>query len=85
MQQRMNPAEYVIHVFGGVRATARALDRYPATISKWQNYKNKNGELGQIPSSAQRDILDVAKRDGLPITPEDLIYGRVVQDQEAHV
>jgi len=79
MQQRMNPAEYIIFVFGGVRKAARALDRYPATISKWQNYKNKHGEKGQIPTTAQRDILDVAQKFNLPIKPEDLIYGRVVQ------
>jgi hypothetical protein len=77
----MNPAEYVVHVFGGVRKAARALDRYPATISKWQHYTNKHGERGQVPSSAQRDILDVARRDGLPITADDLIYGRNVTIQ----
>lgn len=78
----LSPAEYVIHVFGGVRATARALDKYPSTISKWQNRKTEDGLLGQIPGSAQRQILEVAKAKGLDITPQDLIFGKELKKQE---
>ncbi len=69
----LNPAEYVIFVFGGVRATARAVGKGPSTICKWK----KEG-LGNVPSKAQRAILELARSNRLPITPADLAYGRKV-------
>ncbi len=70
------PAEYVIRIFKGVRATARMLDKSPSTICKWQKYRNKSGAIGQVPTSVHRQILEIAKKSGLDITPEDLVYGR---------
>lgn len=78
----LSPAEYVIHVFGGVRATARALGKYPSTISKWQNYKDKEGQIGQIPTSAQKLILEKARELGLQISADELIYGKSMRKQE---
>lgn len=72
----LSPAEYVIHVFGGVRATARALNRTPPTISKWHK------QNGHVPTSIQKLILDKASELGLDITPDDLIYGRSLSKQE---
>ena len=63
------PAHYVIHIFGGVRATARAIGRDPGAIVRWKY-------TGQVPSVAQRLILNVAKKRRLDITPNDLAYGR---------
>lgn len=65
----MSPAHYVIHIFGGVRATARAIGRSPGAIVRWK-------VSGQVPSLAQRAILKVAKTNKLNITPDDLAYGR---------
>lgn len=70
---QMTPAQYVIYVFKGVRATARAVGRTPSSVSKWQK--------GRIPSGAHRKILDVARERGLDLTPDDLVYGRTVQQQ----
>lgn len=67
----MTPAQYVIHVFKGVRATARAVGRTPSSVSKWQK--------ARIPSGAHRRILDIAKEQDLDIQPQDLIYGRTVK------
>lgn len=67
----MNPASYVIKTLGGVRATARILNRAPSTVHRW-----KKSRAGQIPSSIQSKILEIARRRGLPITAEDLIRGR---------
>jgi hypothetical protein len=67
--QHLNPVEYVIFAFKGVRATARYLGKDPAAISKWR-------KLGTVPVRAQIPILDKAKELGLDITPADLIYGR---------
>lgn len=66
----MTPAQYVIYVFKGVRATARAVGRTPSSVSKWQK--------ARIPSAAHRRILDIAKEKDLDIQPQDLIYGRTV-------
>lgn len=69
----MTPAQYVIYVFGGVRKTARALHRDPAGVTRWKK------SSGNVPNLAQRQILDVAEKMGLDITPNDLIYGRTVK------
>lgn len=76
--EQLNPAEYVIHIFGGVRATARALNKTPSTISKWQRQNN-----GIIPSSNLQTIIDKAKELNLDITPDDLVYGRAVEVEDA--
>lgn len=73
---QMTPAEYVISVFQGVRATARALGRSPSSVSKWQKPREMRGCGGNIPGAAQRLILDLARKRGLDITPDDLINGR---------
>jgi hypothetical protein len=71
---RKNPAEYVIEVFGGVRAAASAIGRSPGAVCNWKRLGN-----GFIPNQAQQIILKVARRRKLPITPLDLICGRDVQ------
>lgn len=68
---KMNPAKYVIYMFGGVRKTARALHRDPTGVSRWQR-------TGNVPVLAQRKILDIAGKSGLDITPIDLIFGRKI-------
>jgi len=63
-------------MFGGVKATARAVGRTPGAVIFWKHPKTRGGRGGNVPSIAQRIILKIAKRDGLDITPEDLTYGR---------
>lgn len=67
----LSPAEYIIHVFGGIRPAGRAIGRDGSAISQWK-------KKGRIPSKAQQEILEIAKRYALDITPDDLISGRVV-------
>lgn len=74
----LRPAEYVIRVFKGVRATARAIGRNPSSVSKWQKERENRGTSGQIPHAVQRTILEQARERGLDITAEDLILGREV-------
>ena len=78
----MTPAKYVFHIFGGVRATARALNRTPSAVSKWAKPRKRGGSGGEIPSIHQKLILKIADERGLPITPNDLIYGRTVAEPE---
>jgi amino-acid N-acetyltransferase len=81
----MSPAAYVIHVFKGVSATARAIGRDPSTVSKWTMPKEKRGLEGNVPRAAQRAILEQAQKKGLDITPTDLIYGRTLTEQNLRV
>lgn len=72
----LNPAETVIHEFGGVCATARALGLHKTTVSKWRTPRDKRGTGGLIPSNLQRVVLKRAIELGICVTPEDLILGR---------
>ncbi len=72
----MTPASYIIKVFGGIRATARALNRAPSTVMAWKTSKKNNGTGGTIPGGNHKLILRIAKKRNLDITPEDLILGR---------
>lgn len=76
----LNPAEYVVYVFKGVRKAGLALGRSAAAVSKWNKSKKNKGSGGRIPSVAQLSILKVAKKRGLDITPEDLVIGREVKE-----
>lgn len=76
---QMSPAEYVVHVFGGVRATAKALGDWPSTVSRWRKNRADGGCDGNVPAGAQRRIMAVAKKKKLDITPSDLMYGRSVR------
>lgn len=73
---KMKPAEYVIFMIGGVRETARVLDRHPSGVGKWLKSTLEQGTGGEIPRSAHKDILKFAKRRNLDIGPSDLIFGR---------
>lgn len=70
----MTPAEYVIHILGGVRPAARILGRSPGAVSKWSG---KRG--GVVPTAIRPTILEYAKKHRLPITSEDLDVGRKVK------
>lgn len=72
----MSPAVYVIKMFGGIRPTAKALNRAPSTVIAWKTPKNRKGTGGRIPGANHKLILRIAKRRGLDITESDLIWGR---------
>jgi len=78
----LNPAEYVIYCFRGVCATARALKRDHSSVSRWPKPKAERGCEGEIPRAVRRDILEIAARDGLDITPHDLDFGREIPGRD---
>ena len=78
----LNPAEYVVHCFGGVRKAGKALGRTASAVSKWNRSDKNLGCGGRIPSRMQDVILQVAKIQGLDITAEDLVLGREVEDKK---
>lgn len=67
------PAERVISAFGGVRATARIIERSSSTVSRWQKPRDQGGTGGRVPSSAQGVLLAHARANGIALTAEDLI------------
>jgi hypothetical protein len=69
---RLNTAEYVVKVLGGVRPTGRALNRHSSAVCRWR-------QRGAIPVAMQQKILTIAERYNLDIKPEDLIRGRVIE------
>lgn len=71
----MNPAQYVISEFGGIRATGRAIGRHQSSVHRWLDSKQDGGSGGLIPSENHRKILAEAKKRGLDITPDHLVYG----------
>jgi hypothetical protein len=76
----LNPAQYVVKVFGGVRKTAREIGRSPSSVSKWNKPVAAKGLGGEIPRLSQRAVLHVAKIKKLDITAEDIIFGRDVKN-----
>lgn len=68
-----SPVELAIGMFGGVRKLARALDRDPAAVSRWQ-------KSGIVPTSVQRRLLELARERGIDITAHDIVFGREVND-----
>lgn len=76
------PTEYVIMVFKGVRSLGRALKCNPSTISRWKKSVEEGGCGGNIPSGAQRKILELARKNKLDITPNDLMLGRKIRTKK---
>lgn len=79
---KMSPAQYVFFKFGGVRATARALGLDPSGVCRWTKLRSVGGRGGDVPNSAQKKILILAKAASLDITPEDLIFGRIMKKEK---
>jgi len=71
----VNPAQYVISEFGGLRETARAIGRHHTSVKQWLETKLNGGKGGLIPSDNHKRILKEAAKRGLDITPDHLIYG----------
>lgn len=69
----LTPSKYAILMFGGVRPLARLIGVKPNTVCSWQT-RNE----GAIPSSNFRLILDAAKKKGVDLTADDLVFGRTL-------
>jgi hypothetical protein len=71
----MTPADIVISRFGGVRPLARLLGKDPSTIHRWKQPADKGGLDGRVPSAVQVRLLDLAREQGVELTPTDLVLG----------
>lgn len=66
--QQLNPAQYVIQRFGGVRPLARLLGISGAAVCQWQN-------SGKIPAKHHEKIIGLAKQQRIQVHPKHLILG----------
>lgn len=55
-------ASRLIALFGGVRATATAIDEDIATVSRWTSH-GKRGSRGHVPTRFNASIMQAAKRE----------------------
>lgn len=74
------PAQYVTKMFGGIRATARAIGRDPSSVLQWGKPVEIGGRGGMIPTAIRLTILAKAKELDLDITSQDLDYGREIPE-----
>jgi len=70
----LTPSKLVILLFGGVRPLARLLNKTQSSVSKWQK-----SDDGDVPGKCHRQILDLAKKRGVDLSAEDLVFGRVIE------
>lgn len=63
----MSQAEIIIERFGGITALSQALGhKHPSTVQGWR-------DRGIIPVRRQAELLKLAKRMEIPLSPEELI------------
>ena len=60
----MSYANRVVEKLGGTRKAASRLNRPASTVQSWKG-------RGAIPSRIQQEILDLAQREGIEISPAD--------------
>lgn len=65
----IRPGALVPHVFGGVRAAARAIGVDPSRVSRWS-------QIGTVPGRQMPRILEAAWAQGIDLTPHELVFGR---------
>lgn len=89
--RHLTPAEYAIRCFGSAYALAQAISCGRNAPLRWlaagKKRTGKSGPrsrtAGDIPMAQVRQILAAAKERQLPITPNDLVYGKDVPEGEA--
>jgi hypothetical protein len=66
----MDPAKTIIALCGGFKAVAVMVQRSEVRVRRWTYTPEKGGTGGLIPSDCQQRLLDEARRQGLPLTPD---------------
>lgn len=71
----LTPADYIIHLLGGVRNAARELKYSPSAVSRWRTTG------GEIPTKARKIILKYAHHNHLDVTPYHLEFGAKIRSK----
>lgn len=72
----MSPAEVVVDVFGGVRATARAAEVNGSTVCRWLQPRKRGGTGGMVPKVHRERLIAAAAKLGKLLTDEHLTIGK---------
>lgn len=72
----MTPAEVVIDVFGGVRATARVVNVNASTVCRWLQPRTRGGTGGIVPETHHATLLEAAQATGKLLSQQALTIGR---------
>jgi hypothetical protein len=72
-KHKSTPADRVIEAFGGVRETARILDRNASSVSRWRKPLGEGGTGGYVPTGLLATVLREAKKRRVDLTAADLI------------
>jgi hypothetical protein len=76
----LNAAEYVAHVFGGVRPLAAVLGLHFSTVSHWINGQGPDRVgKGMVPARYQQMVMAKAKVMKIKLEAKHLIYGGEVE------
>ncbi len=79
---KLSPAEYVAYIFGSARQASLMLERDESAVSRWNMKSWRGGRDGRVPDTDMVRLLTIAKKRGLDLTAEDLIFGRVLKPPE---
>ena len=71
----MAPAEYIVNLFGTLRAIADPLGLHRSTVLRWSYPTAQGGLDGQIPIRYHAPIVELAKAKGLVLSDVALIRG----------
>jgi hypothetical protein len=67
----LDPARTIIERVGGASAAAEATGVNRVVAYRWMRSRDMGGTDGFIPSKYHRDLLEYARRNNLPLTPDD--------------
>lgn len=76
-----NIAKKVVLICGGVSVVAKWLHITCKSVHCWGYPKDRGGSDGLIPAKYQQDILQIARKNGIDLKPEDFFYKKT-QDQD---
>jgi hypothetical protein len=75
----LNPTELLITAFGPTKAeAARKLGISRQNLENWLKPR-KLMEAGTVPASKHKEVLTRARDLNIPLTPNDLIFGRALE------
>ncbi len=71
----LDPAAHVIALCGGPEAVAAMVGIHPSNVHRWTYPKDKGGTDGRVPTRHHRKLLEAARAQGIPLTPDDFFHG----------
>lgn len=81
MKQPHPAAQHVIDKCGGARRVAELLQINPASVYRWPRARDDNrGANGLIPMERAWQLLEEARRAGIPLEPADFFQGALTRE-----